>query len=48
MMSHLIDKVISFTVSLQTSNEIKNSKSAPQNINSPKPSPNSVEASETT
>lgn len=46
-MCHLIDGVISFTISLQISNEIKNSKSAPPNINSPTPSPNSVKASET-
>lgn len=46
-MSHLIDRVISFTISLQISNEIKSSKSAPPNINSPTPTPNSVEASET-
>lgn len=46
-MCHLIDGVISFTISLQISNEIKNSKSAPPNINSPTPSLNSVEASET-
>ena len=47
LMCHLIDGVISFTISLQISNEIKNRKSAPPNINSPTPSPNSVEASET-
>ena len=46
-MCHLIDGVISFTISLQISNEIKNRKSAPPNINSPTPSLNSVEASET-
>ena len=47
LMCHLIDGVISFTISLQISNEIKNSKSAPPNINSPTHSLNSVEASET-
>ena len=47
LMCHLIDGVISFTISLQISNEIKNSKSAPPNINRPRPTPNSVEASET-
>ena len=47
LMCHLIDGVISFTISLQISNEIKNSKSAPPNINRPRPSLNSVEASET-
>lgn len=46
-MSHLINRVISFTISLQISNESKSSKSAPPNINSPRPTPNSVEASET-
>ena len=46
-MCHLIDGVISFTISLQISNEIKSSKSAPPNINRPRPPPNSVEASET-
>lgn len=46
-MCHLIDGVISFTISLQISNEIKNSKSALPNINRPRPTPNSVEASET-
>lgn len=46
-MSHLINRVISFTISLQISNEIKSSKSAPPNINRPRPPPNSVEASET-
>lgn len=46
-MSHLINRVISFTISLQISNEIKSSKSAPPNINRPRPTPNSVEASET-
>ncbi len=46
-MSHLINRAISFTISLQISNEIKNSKNAPPNINSPTHSPNSVEASET-
>lgn len=46
-MSHLINRVISFTISLQISNEIKSSKSAPPNINSPRPTPNIVEASET-
>lgn len=46
-MSHLINRVISFTISLQISNEIKSSKSAPPNINRPSPIPNSVEASET-
>jgi len=45
-MSHLINRVISFTISLQISNEIKSSKSAPPNINRPRPPPNSVEASE--
>lgn len=46
-MSHLIKRVVSFTKSLQISNETKSSKSAPPNINSPRPTPNSVEASET-
>ena len=46
-MSHLINRVISFTISLQISNEIKSSKSAPPNINRPRPPPNSVEARET-
>ena len=46
-MSHLINRVISFTISLQISNEIKNSKSAPPNINRPRPTPNSVESNET-
>ena len=46
-MCHLIDGVISFTISLQISNEIKNSKSAPPNINRPRPTPNSVESNET-
>ena len=47
LMCHLIDGVISFTISLQISNEIKSSRSAPPNINRPRPPPNSVEASET-
>ena len=47
LMSHLINRVISFTISLQISNEIKSSRSAPPNINRPRPPPNSVEASET-
>lgn len=46
-MSHLINRVISFIISLQISNESQSSKSAPPNINSPTPSLNSVEASET-
>ena len=46
-MCHLIDGVISFTISLQISNEIKNSKSALPNINRPRPTPNSVESNET-
>ena len=47
LMCHLIDGVISFTISLQISNEIKKRKSAPPNINSPTTSLNSVGASET-
>lgn len=46
-MSHLINRVISFTISSQISNEIKSSKSAPPKNNRPRPTPNSVEASET-
>ena len=47
LMCHLIDGVISFTISLHISNETQSSKSAPPNINRPRPVPNSVEASET-
>ena len=46
-MSHLINRVISFTISLQISNESQSSKSAPPNINRPRPTPNSVESNET-
>lgn len=46
-MSQLINRVISFTISLHISNETQSSKSAPPNINRPRPVPNSVEASET-
>ena len=45
-MSQLINSVISFTISLHISNETQSSKSAPPNINRPRPIPNSVEASE--